>query len=63
MTIGSKEHYDLLEDFEKNFKGYRLDRENKDLWKIGQVYQNGDTNTLYKAYQLGYALGRVNYLN
>lgn len=60
MTIGSKEHYEILEQFEKNFKGMRLDRENKSLWKMGQVYENGETNNLYKAYILGYSFGRIN---
>ena len=63
MTIGSKEHYDLIVDFEKGFKGNRLEKEEKTLWVKGNVYQNGETNNLYKAYLLGYSLGRVNYLN
>ena len=63
MTIGSKEHYDILEQFEKNFKYMRLDKElNKDLWKNGQVYQSGETNNLYNAYIAGYSFGRVQYL-
>ena len=63
MTIGSKEHYDVLKEFEKNYIGYRLDKESKDLWKMGQVYQCGETNKLYEAYLMGYGLGRINYLN
>jgi hypothetical protein len=60
--IGDKEHYEMLEQFEKNFKHLRLDREkNKDLWKIGQVYECGETNNLYKAYQLGYSLAKSIY--
>ena len=64
MTIGSKEHYEILSNFEKNFKEMRLDREkNMDLWKIGQVYENGETNKMYQAFILGYAFGRAKYLN
>jgi len=61
MTIGSKEHYEILEHFEKNFAYQRLDREkNKELWRAGQVYENGETNALYKAYISGYGLGKTN---
>ena len=62
MTIGSKEHYDILEQFERNFSDYRLDREDSSLWKKGQVYQSGQTNALYKAYIVGYSFERVNYI-
>jgi hypothetical protein len=63
MTIGSKEHYDILESFEKSFSDYRLDKENKELWKKGQVYQSGETNKLYQAVMMGYSMGRINYLS
>ena len=64
MTIGSGEHDEILYEFEKNFKHMRLDREkNISLWKIGQVYQCGETNNMYKAYILGYSLGRINYIH
>lgn len=57
--LGTKEHYELLEQFEKNFGNMRLDREEKEMWKIGAVYQNGETNNMYKAYILGYSLGKI----
>lgn len=58
----TKEHYELLNEFEKNYQGKRLDKEkNKDLWKKGQVYENGETNELYKAFILGFSLGKVFY--
>ncbi len=60
MTIGSKEHYEILEQFEKNYKGYRLDREDKSLWSMGQTYQDGEVNSFYRAYILGYSFGRIN---
>ena len=64
MKIGSKEHYEILSNFEKNFKEMRLDREkNIDLWKIGQVYENGETNKMYQAFIMGYSFGRAKYLN
>ena len=63
MTVGTREHYELLQGFESSFKGNRFDKEDKRLWAIGQIYQDGITNNLYKAFIAGYSLGRVNYLN
>lgn len=60
MELTSKEHYELMADFERIFsKGYRLDREkNKDFWKIGHVYEDGKTNLLFTAFRSGYQYGR-----
>ncbi len=59
----TKEWYDLMAAFEKgNFGRYRLDREEKDLWKLQCYYQNGETNELFKVYLAGYMHGRVNYM-
>jgi len=56
--IESKEHYELMEMFEKDFDYLRLDREkNKELWKSKQVYQSGEVNQLFLAYRLGYSYG------
>jgi len=57
MSVSSKEHYELMTMFEKEFKGYRLDREDKSFWSKGNIYQNGETNALFLAYRRGYALG------
>lgn len=60
MTIQSKEHYDLIEMFEKEFKGeYRFDREHKDMWPKGYIYQHGELNRLFKAYRRGFAYGKA----
>lgn len=62
MNIGSKEHYEILENFEKQFSQYNLTREeNKDLWKKGYVYANGETNKLYQGFLSGYAFARCIY--
>ncbi len=63
MTIGSKEHYDILAMFEKNYHYLRLDREDTALWSEhgGTVYQSGETNELYKAFILGYSFARCIY--
>lgn len=53
------EHYELLAQFEREFKHRRLDKEVKDLWRKGIVYQDGQTNDLFLAYRKGYALGKL----
>lgn len=63
VKIGTKEHYDILERFEKDFYHMRLDREPTEIWSTGQVYQNGETNNAYRAYIAGYMLGRVTYMH
>jgi hypothetical protein len=57
MTLFSQAHYDLIEMFDREFKGLRLDKEAKDMWPKGYVYQNGEVNQLFLAYRKGYALG------
>ena len=58
MALFSKEHYELMEMFEREFKGEgRFDREAKDIWAKGHIYQNGDINALFLAFRKGYAFG------
>lgn len=60
MTITSKEHYELIEFFERTFKGQlRLDKEDKSMWPKGIIYQNGDANRLFKAFREGVAYGKA----
>jgi len=59
MTLTSKEHYDLIEMFEREFTGYRLDKEDKQFWAKGNVYQNGELNALFLAYRKGFAYGKA----
>lgn len=54
----SKEHYDLMCQFERDFKQERLDREDKELWYRGRIYQSGKVNSLFLAYRLGYTFGK-----
>lgn len=56
MQITTDEHIDVMKQFEKEYKGHRFDREPKDLWRIGNVYQDGQVNELFLAYRRGYAL-------
>jgi len=55
--LTSKAHYDLMAAFEREFRGYRLDKEDKALWSKGNVYQSGETNALFLAYRRGAAYG------
>lgn len=55
----TKEHYDLMAMFEREFKHRRLDKEAKALWPKGVIYQDGHTNELFLAYRRGYAHGKT----
>lgn len=58
MTLLGKEHYDLMDAFERENRGLRLDREkDKAEWARGHIYESGETNNLFLAYRSGYALG------
>lgn len=59
MTLFAKEHYELMDMFEREFRGERLDKEPKELWSKGHVYQSGPTNDLFLAYRKGYALAKA----
>jgi hypothetical protein len=60
MTLNSKEHYDLMAMFEHEFRGdFRLDKEDKTLWKKGHLYQDGNANLAFLAYRRGYAFART----
>lgn len=57
--LNTKEHYDLMAEFEKAYKGYRLDREQKELWPKGYIYADGVINRLFCAFRQGYVLGKA----
>lgn len=60
----TKEWYEIMESFEKGHYGrFRMDREDKEIWKIGAYYQNGECNEWFKMYLAGYMAGRSAYLN
>lgn len=58
MTLLSQEHYDLIAMFDRIYKGERLDKEAKDMWAKGYVYQNGEVNRLFLAFRQGAAYGK-----
>lgn len=57
-TLFSQEHYDLIEMFDREFYDMRLDKEAKDIWAKGHIYQSDETNRLFLAYRKGCAFGR-----
>lgn len=57
--LKTQEHYDLIAQFDKEFKGSRLDKEPKDSWARGIVYQDGRINEMFLVYRKGYALGKA----
>ena len=62
MNLFSKEYYEALDAFESAI-GFKPDREEKDQWKSGNVYCNGDTNRDWKMFEKGYALARCVCIN
>lgn len=56
--LKSKEHYELIEMFEREFVG-RFDKEPKELWPKGYIYRDGQLNQLFLAYRRGYSFGKL----
>ena len=57
--LSTREHIELMANFEKQYKGSRFDREkDRAHWIRGHVYEDGHTNELFQAFRQGYALGR-----
>lgn len=58
--LNTKEHSDLMAQFERQYKGDRLDREkDQSSWRRGVIYEHGETNALFLAFRRGYAFGRA----
>lgn len=58
MELLGKEHYEIMAAFERFFQGEgRKDKEDKELWKKGLIYQNGDVNRLFLAFRSGVSYG------
>lgn len=56
--LNTKEHEDLIAAFDKQHKGSRLDKEARELWRKGIVYQDGHLNALFLAFRDGYAFAK-----
>jgi hypothetical protein len=59
MKVFDQEQYDLIAMFDREFKGNRLDKESKDMWPKGYIYQHGEVNNLFLAYRRGFALAKA----
>lgn len=60
VELGSKEFYDMLDQFEKmpGVKGYAREKD-KDWWRRGAVYENGEVNRNLTYFQSGYTYGKL----
>jgi len=56
--LKSQEHYDLMSAFERTHRG-RMDKEPKESWSRGIIYQDGHVNELFLAYRNGYAYSQA----
>lgn len=54
----TQEHYALMSAFERCHSG-RFDKEDKSLWPMGVIYQDGRVNELFQAYRKGYAYSQA----
>jgi len=63
MKLITKEHYEIMEQFEKLHSYLRLDKEPKEIWEKSTIYQNGETNKLFLSFRLGYAVAKGIYQN
>jgi len=60
MMRFSKEAYELMDQFERDYHHLRLDREkDKQLWTKGNIYEDGETNKTFAIYCMGYSFGKT----
>lgn len=64
MQIGTKDHHEAVAMFDKIAKSnpamtFRLDKEARDDWKLGRVYQDGVANMAFLAFLQGVVYGRA----
>lgn len=57
--LGTIEHEELIKSFEQEYKQYRLDKEIREWWSKGRIYQDGLVNDLFLAYRKGCSYGRL----
>jgi len=58
--LGTKEFYDLRDQFEKDGKClYRIDFDRSNSGIKGDFYNHGETNEMFRAYMMGYQYGKV----
>ena len=64
MTLGSKDHYEAIAMFDKIVNShpamcFRLDKEDRAMWRKGIVYQDNAANVAFAAFLQGVAWGRA----
>ena len=59
MQLITAEHYELMDQFERDFRHMPLTREAKEYWPKGAIYTNGATNDAFRAYRFGYAFAKA----
>lgn len=57
--LKTREHIDIMAQFEKEYRSERLDREDRSQWHKGIIYQDGKVNELFLAFRKGYAFGKA----
>ena len=57
MSLLSAAHYEMIDFFDRHFSHLRLDKESKDQWAKGRIYQSGEVNELFLAFRRGAAYG------
>ncbi len=57
MSTKDKEHYDLMDAFEKLYGYKNLPKESKEIWNKA-VYCNGEINRQFFIFRSGYMLGK-----
>lgn len=57
--LNTQEHVDLVAQFERDCKPGRLDKEAREFWAKGQIYQDGHVNALFLVYRHGYAFAKA----
>lgn len=57
--LKTREHQELIEQFERDCRPGRTDKEPKVIWPKGNIYQDGHVNELFLAYRIGYAYGKA----
>ena len=59
MNLNSKDHYEMMEFFERQFPHFRLEHEPKEIWARGNIYQSGEANAAFIAFRAGVAYGQA----
>lgn len=61
MTLGSKEHYEVISLFERIYKVTNPRYESREIQEKGFIYQNGELNRRFIDFRSGYAAAKCVY--